>query len=53
MFFLLIAVDTALVDMAVSSKSAFAFVFDAVDIQLYRAGDMHLHQIRLSSADRG
>ena len=52
-FALLIAVDTALVDMAVSSRSAFAFVFDYVDIQVYRAGDMHLHQICLSSADRG
>ena len=51
-FALLIAVDTAVVDMAVSS-SAFAFGFDAVDIQLYRAGDMHLYQIYLRSAERG
>ena len=36
-----------------SLNLSFAFVFDAVDIQLYRAGDMNLHQICLSSADGG
>ena len=53
LFAFLIAVDTALVDMTESSKSAFAFVLDAVDVQLHRSGDMHLHQICLSSASRG
>ena len=48
-FALLVVFDTALVDEAVSSGSAFSFDFDAVGIQLYRGGDMHLHQICLSS----
>ena len=50
---LLIAVDTALIGMAVSSRRPFAFDLMAVDIQLHRAGDIQLCQRLFCFTDRG
>ena len=52
-FAVLVVFDTALVDEALSSGSASSSDLDAVGIQLYHGGDMHLHQICLSSDHRG
>ena len=52
-FDLLTEVNAALFDMALRSRRAFVLVLMAVDIRLYRAGDIHLHQVCISSADGG